>query len=77
MALSPEPDSSLVEKVHWGLGISFASWLRMKAKRDHIQEALLLLWPMCPLFTGLWENWDTRWFFHLSPRVRTLSGGRL
>jgi hypothetical protein len=50
----------------------------MKARRDPVQEALLLLWPMCSsLRTGFWETLDTRWSSHLSPWVRALSGGQL
>jgi hypothetical protein len=33
-------------KVHRGLRISSASWPRMKAPKDPVQEALFILWPV-------------------------------
>ena len=45
----------------------------MNARRDPVQEALLLLNPICsPVWTGLWETWNTRWCSHLSPGVRAV-----
>jgi hypothetical protein len=47
-------DSPLVGKVPRDLDFSSVSWLRMKARRDPVQEALLLLWPTySPEQTGL------------------------
>jgi hypothetical protein len=42
-----ETDSPLAEKVSSGLGLSSVSWLRMKARSDPVQDALLLLLPIC------------------------------
>jgi hypothetical protein len=41
----PVGDCPLERKVSRGLGLSSASWLRMKVRRDPVQEALLLLSP--------------------------------
>jgi hypothetical protein len=60
------------------LELSSASWQKMKAWRDPVQEALLLFWPTyCPAGTGLWETWDIRWWSLLSPGVTALSEGWL
>jgi hypothetical protein len=54
---SLEADSLLVGKVPRGLGFCSASWLRMKAQKDLVQEALLLLIPTCsPAYTGLSDH---------------------
>jgi hypothetical protein len=46
--------SPLAEKVNRGLGLSSASWLRMKSGKASVQEALLLLLPeRSPVRTGL------------------------
>jgi hypothetical protein len=44
-----------------------------EGRSDPVQEALLLLQPACsPVWTGLWETQDIRWWSHLSPGVRAL-----
>ena len=61
-----------------GVEPSSASWLKMKALRDPVQEALLLLQPVYSLgWTSLRETQDTRWQSRLSPIVRVLPRGRL
>ena len=58
---SLETNSPLAGKVHRGLRISSTSWLRMKARRASVQEALLLLRPVCsPARTHLRETPDRK-----------------
>jgi hypothetical protein len=44
---SLEDDFPLAGNMSRVLGLNSVSWLRMKARRDLVQEALLLLPPMC------------------------------
>jgi hypothetical protein len=70
--------SPLVGKVLRGLGLSYVSWLKMKAWKDPIHEDWLLLQPTgSPACTGLKQTGDTRWNSHLIPLARTLSGSQL
>jgi hypothetical protein len=58
-ALSGGPLSS-GGKMHRGLGLSSVSWLRMKAGRNPVQEALLLLCLLTLLRGLVSETWGTR-----------------
>jgi hypothetical protein len=72
-----QASSPLEGKVHRGPRVS-SSWLKMKACRDSVQEALPLLWPACsPVWTALWATWDRIWQSPWSPGVRSLPGGQL
>jgi hypothetical protein len=73
-----QASSPLVGKVCRSLKISSASWLRIKAGTDLVQEALLLLWSIySPARSGLWRTWDRRQQSHLNPWVSALPRGHL